>query len=223
MLFGITMCPAAIVRASQRVAQRCVPTYRALVHVIRSAPVVYSDETGWHIVKAAKKAWLWVFTSSTPKITVYAIRLSRGNDVVVEILGAEFDGVLGIDGWAGYDKSSCRKGQCNVHFLRRCAGLLDVQKPYAARFAQAVRQLLLAGMQLKKRAATLTMRTYRGLSTKLRNRMTRLLRVRMTNSLNVKFRKHLLRHEDEDASRTSTCLALSQPTIWANRGSAPLS
>jgi hypothetical protein len=46
-------------------------------------------------------AWLWVFTNR--QVTVYTIQESRGHDVVVEILGKEFAGILASDCFAAYD------------------------------------------------------------------------------------------------------------------------
>lgn len=197
LAIGLCFTAGALVRAEKRIAARCEPTYQALVHVVRKAAVVHSDETGWYITSAAKKAWLWVFAASRPRITIFAIRLSRGVDVVEEILGADFAGVLGVDGWAGYIGMACRKGQCGSHLLRRCSELLLVQKQGAARFPHAVRRLLVAGMRLKALSTTMPERPYRAQRNEIVAGMARLLRGHVVEPLNLRFLKHLRRHEDE--------------------------
>lgn len=143
LFFGVTICAATWVRAEKRIAGRWEPTYQALVLATQKSAVVHADETGWYVTCATKKAWLWVFAVPAPKIALYAIRLSRGGEVAEEILGTDFAGVLGIDGWAGYIQLLCRKGQCNGHLLRRARELLEVQLRGAARFPRTVERLIL--------------------------------------------------------------------------------
>lgn len=197
LAFGFSISAGALVRAEKRIAARCMPTYAALVAMVRKSKVVHADETGWYVVDAVAKPWLWVFASAEPRITVYAIRLSRGSDVVNEILGAAFHGVLCIDGWAGYIQIACRKGQCSAHLLRRCAELLEVQKRGAARFAHAVQRLLLAGICLKSFEMTMPSHNYAYWCGEIRDRMARLLRGNILDADNARFARHLLRHEDE--------------------------
>ena len=85
-------------RANVSLAGKAGPTYGAMVSAVRRAAVAYPDETGWKI--AGMLAWLWVF--ATARVTVYAIRRSRGSDVVEEVLGADFAGIPRRDGWLGY-------------------------------------------------------------------------------------------------------------------------
>ena len=86
---GLPVTHGAFVHAKPRLAARGKPTYDALVQIARQSPVVHSDETGWAI--DTKSAWLWVF--ATPIVTIYAVRFSRGHGVVLEMLGADFEGV----------------------------------------------------------------------------------------------------------------------------------
>jgi transposase len=62
---------------------------------------------------------------SSASVTIYAIRTSRGHEVAEDVLGADFEGTLVVDGWSAYDVLSCKKGRCNAHILRRCRDLLD--------------------------------------------------------------------------------------------------
>lgn len=197
LFFGLHLCAATISRAAQRIAGRCAPTHQALITEARRAAVVHADETGWYITEAARKAWLWVFAVPEPRITLYAIRLSRGGDVPLEILGADFAGVLGVDGWAGYVNLACRKGQCAAHLLRRCAELLEVQKQGAARFAHAVQRVLLAAMAVKHLHGELPPDDFAACCDQVRGELEVLLAGRIVEPANLRFLKHLRNHADE--------------------------
>jgi transposase len=197
LFFGVTIAPATWVRAEQRIAGRLEPTYQALIVATRQSAVVHADETGWYVTDATKKAWLWVFAVPEPKITLYAIRLSRGGEVAEEILGADFAGVLGIDGWAGYIQLLCRKGQCNGHLLRRARELLEVQLRGAARFPHAVERLILDAMAVKRLRDDLSPQDYAALCDQVRAELELLLAGRIEEPANRRFAQHLRNHADE--------------------------
>lgn len=68
------------------------PHAEVLAH-IRSAPHVNMDETSW--TEDRSKAWLWV--ASTPDAVYYRIESERSSQVVTEILGPDFAGIVGND------------------------------------------------------------------------------------------------------------------------------
>jgi transposase len=68
--------------------------------------------------------WLWVFVTAIA--TVYVQRPSRGADVIEAVLGQDFRGLLGHDGWAPYDKWSEATHQlCLAHLIRRAKDLVE--------------------------------------------------------------------------------------------------
>lgn len=197
MLTGLEVSPAALVRMGERVAARCEPTVEALVHQLRQADVVHGDETGWYVIFAPGKAWLWVFAAPEPKITVYRICLSRGIEVPLEVLGQEFVGTLGIDGWVAYLNLPYDKGQCIAHLLRRCRSLLEVNKQGAARFPQQVQRALGEALQVKALQGQIDPGDYAALVQQVQGRMAGLLQGQIQEPLNLKFQKHLLNHQHE--------------------------
>jgi len=66
---------------------------------VQTQVVVNMDETGWR--EANQRAWLWV--AATTLVTVFLLRLSRGGQVVKEILGETFSGIVGSDRWSAYN------------------------------------------------------------------------------------------------------------------------
>ena len=196
IFYGLRLCRATLARAAQRLARRGEPTYRGLIEAARQAPVVNADETGWYITFAERHAWLHVFAVPEPKITIYCIRLSRGGDVAVEVLGDDFKGYVGTDGWAGYDGFT-RRGQCNGHLLRRAAEMLEIQKRGAARFPLGVQRVLLEGMALKGVQAELPAPDYAACVDQIRGEMAALLDGRIEEPTNRRFARHLRRYEDQ--------------------------
>lgn len=146
--FNLVLAPSTLVRAQGRMGERVEGVYEELKLAVREAPFVYPDETGWRIDAAS--AWLWVFVSRW--ITVYSIDRSRGQDVIESILGCDYDGAVGHDGWASY---GCLKKAvhqtCLAHLLRRCHELLDVATRGAVRFPREVQSLLLDALALRNR------------------------------------------------------------------------
>ncbi len=146
--FGLTFSRAGICRAVQRVGRRALPTYNALVHRARRAPLVSPDETGWKV--AGHLWWLWVF--ATPTFTVYTILPGRGFREAASILGEGFAGTLERDGWGPYRLFlSARHQSCNGHLLRRCRRLIDTLPERHAEVSQEVRGILKDGLALRDR------------------------------------------------------------------------
>ena len=71
---------------------------------IRSASILYVDETSIHV--QGEKHWIWTFT--TPSETFYVIRKSRGMKVLMEVLTRKFTGIIVCDGWNSYVKFTKR-------------------------------------------------------------------------------------------------------------------
>lgn len=195
--FGLRVTHGALVQASLRVARRGETTYEMLVGLARVSPVVHSDETGWKV--DSQGAWLWVF--ATPLVTVYAVRFSRGHDVVLEMLGADFGGVLVSDGLPALDvlhkQHGFARAQCLGHPLRRAAALVEVQKRGAARFPHAAKKLLSDTIDLSRRFGELTTSTMAEYARRIERRADTLLAWQPTDPDNAKLAAHLRNHRDQ--------------------------
>ena len=137
----LKVCPAAFIRAEQRLADLAKPTYDLLIEALRQSHVVHADETGWRVGR--HNAWLWVFSSQ--QATVYVIRTgagARGHEVPQDILGPDFDGYLVVDGLKTYDVLEVAKGRCNGHLLRRCKKLRDTVPTKEQQHLEALSDLL---------------------------------------------------------------------------------
>jgi transposase len=192
------VCPAAFIRAEQRLADLARPTYELLIDALRRAQVVHADETGWRIGRA--NAWLWVFASKDA--TIYAIRHSRGSDVPQEILGPDFDGYLIVDGGKAYEVLSYTKGQCNGHLLRRTKELHDNVTPAEQRLLDRLRTLIQEAIDLAQRRDQLTPDGYARRVQEIDNRLEDWLleqygRFEKLSPDLQRLAKHLANHRDE--------------------------
>jgi len=107
--------------ASVAVAEPCAELERQLPH----EPVLNCDETGYRT--SGEKRWLWALVA--PGFVFYKIALSRGAEVLVQLLGAAFAGILCSDRCPTYLKYHPGAGQfCWAHFKRNILGVLEISK-----------------------------------------------------------------------------------------------
>ncbi len=193
-LFGMDVVPSTFVRGFERLAVRIKPAYGDITLAVRRAPIVYPDETGWRV--AGRLGWLWVFVS--PNATLYVIRPSRGFDVIEEILGSDYAGQIGHDGWAPYDQLTAATHQtCLAHILRRCNHLLEGAMRGAARFPHAIKDAVKDALALRDRRHEISAHGMAVATGKLQARFNRLVEWQPTWDPNRKLAKHLRNHRDE--------------------------
>ena len=193
--FGLQVSRSGWCQADQRLARTARPVYAELVEAIRKCSVVYTDETGWRIGTLA--AWLWVFTNS--EASVYAIRDNRSSDVLVDILGGEFHGILASDGFVAYDQQRLKtwlKQKCVGHLLRELKEMQENQSGRALHFARQVTIVLQEALALKAQKTSLEPLSFLQQARDLEARLDTLLgpQRRLSNRDNLRFAKRLRKH-----------------------------
>jgi hypothetical protein len=119
--FEIT--PAALNEIIRRVAEAADKEYSEIKERIRKAAKIYVDETSFSVL--GKNQWLWAFR--TENDVLYIIRPSRGNNVLEEILGRGYRGIVICDCWRAYNFLEFALLQrCWAHLLRKSKELLSV-------------------------------------------------------------------------------------------------
>ena len=88
--------------------------YGELQQAIRASPVVQADETSWR--QDGQPGYLWAVI--TPTIRYFERHPTRRGQVIRDILGEDFTGICGCDGYRGYNALDCWKQRCWVHLLR---------------------------------------------------------------------------------------------------------
>ena len=121
--FALKLAPATVQAIIERAAQAGEAEYASLKHKIKAAKLLYIDETSFSVL--GKNWWVWVFRSDTDLLLV--IRNSRGNNVLEEILGKDYAGVVVCDCWRAYDfLVNAILQRCWAHLLRKSKELESV-------------------------------------------------------------------------------------------------
>ena len=92
---------------------------------------IAADETGWRI--GGQPAWLHVWVGE--RATCYAIDPQRSAAVLERVIGVNWNGVLGHDGFASYGRfTEAVHQQCLAHLLRRARDLRATARRGAVHF-----------------------------------------------------------------------------------------
>ena len=193
--FGLQVSRSGWCRADQKLANTARLVYERLIELIRQCSTVHADETGWRI--GTLSAWLWVFTNH--EITVYDIRANRSSDVVIDILGEQFKGILATDGFLAYDDRRLKdwlKQKCIGHLLRDLKDMRESKTGRALQFARQMTALLQDALHLKAEKARLDPFTFAQRAQALETRLDQLVapQRRLTDKENARFAKRLRKH-----------------------------
>lgn len=193
--FGLRVSRSGWCQSDQKLSDTAQPVYTELLEMIRQCSVVHADETGWRIGTLA--AWLWVFTNR--EATVYAIRDNRSSDVVVDILGREFKGILASDCFLAYDDRRLRdwlKQKCMSHLLKDLKEMKDSKSGRALQFARQMTTVLQEALDLKKQKSNLDPFTFYQRARDLEARLDALIapKRRLSDRDNARFAKRLRKH-----------------------------
>jgi transposase len=85
--------PGWVVKLQRQATAALRPAYDELQQALPAQPVVGGDETPTK--QGPTKAWLWTFVA--PAFTVFAVRPTRANTAVTDLLGPDFPGVVVCD------------------------------------------------------------------------------------------------------------------------------
>jgi len=161
--FDLKLAPATVQAIIQRAAAAGEKEYAQLKQKIRAAPLLYIDETSFSVL--GKNWWVWAFRSDTNLLLV--IRNSRGNNVLEEILGKEYAGIVVCDCWRAYDfLSNAVLQRCWAHLLRKSKELETIpgrhlHKRLSGLFAEIIK------FNLKERTERQRQRKYAHMTAKL--------------------------------------------------------
>jgi len=120
-LHGFEVSLGELVELLHRITEYAQPLLDTLKTKIRASPAVQADETGWR--EDGINGYIW--RVSTPTIRYYEYHHSRGGEVVRQLMGEDYQGVLGSDFYGGYNAHQGLHQRCWVHFLRDAHELKD--------------------------------------------------------------------------------------------------
>jgi transposase len=119
--------------------------YQELLKALPAEGVLNVDETGHK--DNGKRMWTWCFRASL--YTLFKIDPTRSGDVLIEVLGKEFDGVLGCDCFSAYRRYmrefDVTLQFCLAHLIRDVKFLMTLpgkkEQAYGTRLRDALRTL----------------------------------------------------------------------------------
>jgi transposase len=128
-----------------KVSEALQQPYEELLARLPEEVCLNVDETGHKNNK--ELFWTWCFRAEL--YTLFKIDPSRSADVLLEVLGEEFNGVLGCDYFGAYRRymreCSIRLQFCLAHFIREVKYLLTLpdarDRAYGERLLEALRRL----------------------------------------------------------------------------------
>ena len=125
-----------IMKIIRKVAKKLKEPYYEIIKQARSSKVVYIDETQYKL--NGEVWWLWTFVCED--IVLFVIRKSRAKEVVEEILGKKYDGIISCDGWKTYESFSDNLQRCWAHLLRESYHLKEKNNGFE-RYHEALKKL----------------------------------------------------------------------------------
>ena len=142
---GVVVSRGQLAKLVRRASAALAGAYQALLGRVPSESRLNVDETGH---KNNGQAW-WTWCFRAEAYTLFKIDPSRGSDVLVEVLGQEFNGVLGCDYFSAYRKYmedfSVAVQFCLAHLIREVKFLLTlpdaVTRNYGQRLLNTLRKL----------------------------------------------------------------------------------
>lgn len=117
-VLGLQACRGLLAKLVHKVSDSLEDAYEQLFELLPEQDILNVDETGHK--NNGDRMWTWCFRAAL--FTLFKISPSRGSNVLIDVLGEEFDGVLGCDYFSAYRKYM---KDCNVlvqfclaHFIR---------------------------------------------------------------------------------------------------------
>ena len=99
-IVGVPISRGMLAKLVQKVSQSLKDPYEELLAAVMHEDALHVDETGHK--ENGKRLWTWCFRAQL--YTLFKISPSRGSDVLLEVLGKEFNGLLGCDYFSAYRK-----------------------------------------------------------------------------------------------------------------------
>jgi transposase len=144
-VIGLTISRGQLAKIVGKVSRALERPYEELFQDLPDQERLNVDETGHK--QNGQRQWTWCFRAAL--YTLFKIDPTRSADVLIEVLGTEFDGVVGCDYFSAYRRYHRQFGVvlqfCLAHLIRDVKFLATLPDPrdraYGQRLTQGLRQL----------------------------------------------------------------------------------
>jgi transposase len=170
---GLTISRGQLRKLVAKVTDALGDPYEQLLAMLPQEDHLNVDETGHK--ENAKRLWTWCFRAAL--YTVFKISPSRSSEVLLEVLGNEFDGILGCDYFSAYRKymrlnDNVTVQFCLAHFIRDVKFLAEHPNPqnreHGRRLLEHLRRLFYV---IHRRDQYPTETGFRNVLTRIRNQL----------------------------------------------------
>jgi len=144
-VIGLTICRAQLSKIIGNVSRALQRPYEELLDHLPDEDFLNVDETGHK--QNRQRQWIWCFRAEL--YTLFKIDPTRSGDVLIKVLGKEFDGVLGCDFFSAYRRYHREFGValqfCLAHLIRDVKFLTTLpgarDRAYGERLLEGLRSL----------------------------------------------------------------------------------
>lgn len=116
VFFGMPFVHASAMNFDRTATEKGEPLYEDLKQKLRASAIAYADETHWREDGQNMQVWY----GGNDDLGVFHIDPTRSSEAAIELLGDDFGGALGTDGYAAYNAVNAKKRQsCLAHLIRK--------------------------------------------------------------------------------------------------------
>jgi transposase len=141
-VIGLTISRGQLCKIIGKVSRALERPYEELLGDLPGQPVLNIDETGHK--HGGLRYWTWCFRAGL--YTLFKIDPTRSADVLIDVLGTEFDGVLGCDYFSAYRRYRREFGAelqfCLAHLIRDVKYLATLPDPRDRTYGEGLRGAL---------------------------------------------------------------------------------
>lgn len=141
-VLGVTISRGQLCKIIGKVSRALDRPYEELLGDLPGQPALNVDETGHK--HGGLRYWTWCFRAGL--YTLFKIDPTRSADVLIDVLGAEFDGVLGCDYFSAYRRFHREFGVelqfCLAHLIRDVKYLATLADPRDRAYGEGLREAL---------------------------------------------------------------------------------
>lgn len=133
-VLGISISLGSTHKQVEQASDALQAPYEELEQQLASEPVLNGDETGWK--NNGQRRWLWVLVANS--FAFYTVAKTRSSQVLLQLLGSTFAGILCSDRYGAYRKYHKGTAQwCWAHLKRDLLGIQQfVRSTDAGRFSR---------------------------------------------------------------------------------------
>jgi transposase len=141
-VIGLTISRGQLAKIVGKVSRALERPYEELLGDLPGQAVLNVDETGHK--QNGQQHWTWCFRAGL--YTLFKIDPTRSGDVLIEVLGSEFDGVLGCDYFSAYRRYHREFGVvlqfCLAHLIRDVKYLTTLPDARDRAYGEGLREAL---------------------------------------------------------------------------------